>query len=289
LDFREFPSPISIVFSTLFEIRRMKSEERSYVRTRFAPEVLREAVKMFDQQVNPDGALQPSLSMSVVVEGAQRGHDDEEEFFADYRKSPDSANYVRRFGKASLRLLSRPHTPYSNVRVSVKVQAQRLSQILAVMEVFEAKKQQSMLPVETAKKREPVVFIGHGRSDAWKELRDHLQDKQGFKVEAYEIGARAGHAVRDILKTMLGKASIAFLVMTGEDETVTGELHPRLNVVHEAGLFQGKLGFERSIILLETGVTELSNIHGIDQIRFTNIKETLGDVVATIRREFPNT
>jgi predicted nucleotide-binding protein len=270
----------------------MKSEERSYVRTRFAADIVREAVKVFDQQVNPDGTLQPSTSMSVVVEGAERGHDNEEEFFADYRKAPDSANYLRRFGKGgespSLRLLSRPRTSYSDVRVSVKVRAQRLSQILAVMEVFEAKKQESTLPLETAKKSEPVVFIGHGRSDAWKELKDFLQDKWGFKVEAYEIGARAGHAIRDILKTMLDKASIAFLVMTGEDQTVTGELHPRLNVVHEAGLFQGKLGFERAIILLETGVTELSNIHGIDQIRFTNIKEVFGDVVATIRREFPN-
>ena len=69
----------------------MKSEERSYVRTRFAAEIVREAVKAFDQQVNPDGTLQPSTSMSVVVEGAERGHDDEEEFFADYRKAPDSA------------------------------------------------------------------------------------------------------------------------------------------------------------------------------------------------------
>ena len=188
-----------------------------------------------------------------------------------------------------LRVWSTPAASAKDVRVSVKVEAKEPSQIKAVLNVFEANKEKSLLPVETPKKKEPIVFIGHGRSDAWKELRDHLQDKQGFKVEAYEIGARAGHTIRDILKTMLNKASIAFLVMTGEDETVTGELHPRLNVVHEAGLFQGKLEFERAIILLETGVTELSNIHGIEQIRFTNIEEVFGDVVATIRREFPNT
>jgi hypothetical protein len=158
LDLLEFLSLFSVVFSTLFESRRMKSEERSYVRTRFAPEILRQAVKVFDQQVNPDGALQPSLSMSVAVEGSARGHNDEEEFFADYRKAPDSASYLRRFGKASLRLLSRPRTSYGDVRVSVKVQAQRLSQILAVMEVFEAKKQESMLPAEPAKKEPADCF-----------------------------------------------------------------------------------------------------------------------------------
>jgi len=48
------------------------------------------------------------------------------------------------------------------------------------------------------------------------------------------------------------------------------------------------LGFNRAIILLQTGATEFSNIHGIEQIRFTNIKEVFGDVLATIRREFPN-
>ena len=47
--------------------------------------------------------------------------------------------------------------------------------------------------------------------------------------------------------------------------------------------------FTRAIVLLEDGCEEFSNIHGIDQIRFEKkrIKETFGDVVATIRREFP--
>ena len=103
---------------------------------------------------------------------------------------------------------------------------------------------------------------------------------------AYEVGARAGHGIRDILEDMLREST---LVMTGEDETIDDNVHPRLNVVHEAGLFQGSLGFSRAIVLLEEGTQEFSNIHGIDQIRFSigNIRETFGDVVATIHREFP--
>jgi predicted nucleotide-binding protein len=274
----------------------VKSEARTYLRTRFSVEVVKDAVKVFDQHTNPDGKHRPVLDMSVVVEGVERGHDDEEEFLADYRKSPDSARYLRSLRDeknhyvASMRIVSSARTSYSEVRVSVKVEAERLPQILAVMSVFEANSSQSLLPVETTpkKKEQPIVFIGHGQSEIWKQLREHLQDKHGFKIEAYEIGARAGHTIRDILQTMLESASIAFLVMTGEDETVAGDLHPRLNVVHEAGLFQGRLGFNRAIILLQTGATEFSNIHGIEQIRFTNIKEVFGDVLATIRREFPN-
>ena len=62
----------------------------------------------------------------------------------------------------------------------------------------------------------------------------------------------------------------------------------RENVIHEVGLFQGKLGFKRGIIVLEDGCNEFTNISGVQQIRFTkgSIKETYGDILATIYREF---
>jgi predicted nucleotide-binding protein len=134
----------------------------------------------------------------------------------------------------------------------------------------------------------PRVFIGHGRSQQWRDLKDHLHEQHGYSVEAYEIGARAGHVIRDILEEMMKSSSIAFLVMTGDDETSEGKLRARQNVVHEIGLFQGRLGFSRAIVLLENGVEEFSNLQGIHQIRYSqgHIKETFGDVLATLRREF---
>ncbi len=70
-----------------------------------------------------------------------------------------------------------------------------------------------------------------------------------------------------------------------------GEMRARQNVIHEAGLFQGRLGFSRAIVLVEEGTETFSNIQGIEQIRFarSNIKETFGEVVATLRREFGET
>jgi len=67
-----------------------------------------------------------------------------------------------------------------------------------------------------------------------------------------------------------------------------GEFRARQNVVHETGLFQGKLGFSRAIVVVEEGVEVFSNLQGIDQIRYSkgNIKETFGAVLATLRREF---
>jgi predicted nucleotide-binding protein len=124
----------------------------------------------------------------------------------------------------------------------------------------------------------------------WRELKDHLQDKHGISVQAYETGARAGHTIRDILEDLARDSTFAILVFTAEDEQPDGTFRARQNVVHEAGLFQGKLGFSRAIILLEDGVQQFSNIAGIQYIPFSrgNIREAYGDVVATINREFQN-
>jgi predicted nucleotide-binding protein len=276
---------------------KLPSEERSYRRTRFSVDVIREAVKVFDQQINPDENLKPVLDMYVYVsEDLRREYVNEEEFFADYITASDSAHYQRKFRvknreKGLLRVLSTPAAPAApdkNVRVSIKVAATEPSQIKAVLNVFEANKEKSLLPMEKPKKKEPVVFIGHGHSEDWKQLRDHLRDKHGFEVEAYEARPRAGHTMENVLATMLAKATIAFLVMTGEDETVTGSMNPRLNVVHELGLFQGKLGFEKAIVLLKHGAAEFSNIEGLQQIRFTDIEKVFGEVVAIINQQSRN-
>lgn len=76
--------------------------------------------------------------------------------------------------------------------------------------------------------------------------------------------------------------------MTGEDKDVDGNLRALQNVIREVGLFQGRLGFSRAIVLLEKGTEEFSNLHGVQQIRYSsgNIKETFGEVLATLKREF---
>lgn len=56
-------------------------------------------------------------------------------------------------------------------------------------------------------------------------------------------------------------------------------MNARLNVVHEAGLFQGRLGFRKAIVLLEEGCEEFSNIHGLSQIRFPK-----GDISARFEK-----
>lgn len=86
---------------------------------------------------------------------------------------------------------------------------------------------------------------------------------------------------------MLDESAIAFLVMTAEDELLDGRLHARMNVIHEAGLFQGRLGFERAIVILEEGCEEFSNIQGLGQLRFPkgDIRAIFEDIRRVLERE----
>jgi predicted nucleotide-binding protein len=239
---------------------------------------------VFREKLNK-GKTGPSIHLTVEVDDAGWKHDSFEEFFADYRKSSGGAVYQENNGVAIQLRLQAGREGW----VVVAVGGPERGNIEAVFEVFERHAASSRLPVPKKPPPDPpTIFIGHGGDPQWRDLKDHLHEKHAFRVEAYEVGARAGHAIRDVLKDMLSKSSFAILVMTGEDLMIDGGVRARQNVVHEAGLFQGRLGFARAIVLLEEGVDEFSNIHGIDQIRFDKgrIKETFGEVLATIRREF---
>lgn len=112
------------------------------------------------------------------------------------------------------------------------------------------------------------VFIGHGRSKAWRDLKDFVQDRLRLPYDEFNRVPVAGFTNIARLSQMLDSAAIAFIVLTAEDEQADGKMHARMNVIHEAGLFQGRLGFEKAILLLEEGCEEFSNVQGLGQIRF---------------------
>jgi hypothetical protein len=121
----------------------------------------------------------------------------------------------------------------------------------------------------------PKIFIGHGASPLWQELRRFLSERLHLPCDEFDATAGAGKTISERLDEMLEEACFAFLVMTAEDEHADGTRHARENVIHEVGLFQGRLGRQRAIVLLEQGCQEFSNIHGLIQIRFPS-----GDLLA---------
>jgi predicted nucleotide-binding protein len=264
---------------------------KNYTRTLFSADVVREAFEVYKNGL-PKGSRSEDLTRSVALDGVDWEFDSNEEFFAAYRKCRESATF----------------SSYSRTRISydkngafrfsynygssrIVVESPRAAQIEAVFDVFERNAAASRIPepLPTPEvKIQPKIFIGHGRSVQWRDLKDHLTDKHGYQVVAYEVGARAGHTIRDILDEMLAQSSFALLVMTGEDSTGDGQVRARQNIVHELGLFQGKLGFARAIVVVEHDAELFSNIDGVQQLRFNrgNIAEVYGDVLATLYREF---
>lgn len=131
------------------------------------------------------------------------------------------------------------------------------------------------------------IFIGHGHSLVWLQLKDFLTGRLHLDCDEFNAVSVAGRTTVARLQEMLERAWFAFLVMTGEDLHGDGAAHARENVVHEAGLFQGRLGFDRAIILLESGCAEFSNIEGLTTIQFPkgNISPAFEEIRRVLERE----
>ena len=131
------------------------------------------------------------------------------------------------------------------------------------------------------------VFIGHGRSLLWLQLKDFIRDRCGLLCDEFNLEPAAGMSTTERLESMLGQAEFAFVVMTAEEKHVDGLVYARPNVIHETGLFQGKLGTRRAIVLLEDGCSDFSNISGLAQIRFPkeNIRASFEDIREVLERE----
>ncbi|MDR9486054.1 MAG: nucleotide-binding protein [Sediminimonas sp.] len=271
----------------------VESISKTYEDTKFASSILRVVRQSIEASLSKNGNLE--LYDASVKERNTRFRfkneiDDEAEFYEKYSKEVDVADLTwRNFENGvSFYFHYMKFSAHSETTINVKLPTlSAMQSVLSILDDSQFEAREGFPQLET-KSPTPTIFLGHGRSQAWRDLRDHLSDHHGYKVEAYESGARAGHAIRDIVEDMAKNSDIAFLVHTAEDEMKDGTFQTRPNVIHETGLFQGKLGYSRAIVLLEEGCEEFSNLAGIQQIRFSkgNIRETFGDVLATLKREF---
>lgn len=272
-------------------------KRKTYARVRFSEECLRDALKALAEAVHHDGevwtgepwdqsaeAILDTLtgSNSIALSDEEWTFDNDEEFFRAYREDFIYAMYVKNSMIPPLSMTVNMHPGMADVTV----EAGTRDSIERVFDVFERYRESAALP-EVALP-EPMIFIGHGRDPSWRDLKDHLQDHHGYLVVAFETQPRTGMTVTQVLEEMLGHASFAIFVLTGEDESGEGRMRARQNVIHEVGLFQGRLGVTRAIVLIEEGVEDLSNLSGVQYVSFPRgqIAVTFGPVLASLRREF---
>ena len=132
-----------------------------------------------------------NCEMQIRVLDEMWKYDSEDEFFADYRKynSENPNNYFCYKRSLLNNHLNIESKSGSNSMISIRVtgHTNNRSIIERVFDTFEKDALNSKLPYELIEK--PKIFIGHGRNNLWRDLKDHLHDKHSYEVVAYEIGA----------------------------------------------------------------------------------------------------
>jgi predicted nucleotide-binding protein len=252
---------------------------KEYSDVLFDSKTISDAERALRSLIPDNTKLHPSI-MTVEMDDARWSFNTFEEFLAATDRGSSLIYIASENSKLVLSVTKYEKQGYTQVDIT----APSREEIESLSSIFENNKERCRIASEPAQGK---IFIGHGRDKQWRDLKDHLQDKHDYQIVAYEIGSRTGHGIKSVLEEMLEESSVALLVMTGEDRTKQGTLRARQNVVHEAGLFQGKLGFTRVAILREHGTEEFSNLDGIQEIRFPKgkIRETFGDVLAFLSRE----
>ena len=196
-----------------------------------------------------------------------------EEFFKDYRPSSDSLYFP-------------PSETSKNDNTVL-----RIAEITRQLKNLSSEDlNRELISVKPSPKRKSTgggkVFIGHGRSQLWARVQLFLQDDLQLQTETFESESRTSETIVNILEGFLNNSSFAILIMTAEDETSEGTVRARQNVIHEAGLFQGRLGFDKVVILKQTETEEFSNIAGLQYIPFTgdNIEQCFYELQRKLKK-----
>lgn len=210
--------------------------------------------------------VSPVLASSVV------------DFFGEHAISTPKKSRLQKKLFADRRVLRGPQQGY------VRLRAAELERLDATMGVVPPGSDGDVTDMRPPDRK---IFIGHGSSPAWRELKDFVHERLGLPWDEFNRLPVAGVSNVARLGEMLDEAAMAFLVLTAEDEVADGSVRARENVVHEAGLFQGRLGFSKAIILLEDGCSEFSNIRGLGQIRFPTgkISAAFEEIRKVVERE----
>jgi hypothetical protein len=270
--------------------------EEKFDRMFFPESVVKEAAKSLHDAEDAEGSELMWLNATINTGNVSWGFDAADEFFAEYSPSVGYANIqasvqkktVEAYRSRSALLTISTHSNATTITVNSD-QRGTLLRPFAVFRTWAEKNPPPLPPPPVAYVPPPLkIFIGHGHSHDWRDLKDALHDHHGFDVEAFETKPRAGYTIPEVIEGMARNNALALLVLTPDDEQQDGTVRARESVVHEVGYFQGRLGNKRAILLMKEGVNEFSNIHGIVHVPYKSIREVVGEVLAIIKREFPH-
>jgi hypothetical protein len=172
------------------------SKDRYFHLTKFPSEIILRAL----QELSIERANLQIRTRRVDVFQDAWNFDNDDEFFALYRK--DEIHHAFYWASES-----KGHKifelQFSLSGTSIKVGMPTRAEVERVFNYIESVAPLHHLPEgqQSQQLRKWLrIFIGHGHSPVWRDLKDHLADKHKFNVEAYETEPRAGLHIGDVLK-----------------------------------------------------------------------------------------
>lgn len=136
------------------------------------------------------------------------------------------------------------------------------------------------------------VFISHGHDELVRAKLAEFVTREGYEPIVLKEDVAPGKTIVEKLEAEARDADCALVVLTHDDQTSEGTGRARQNVIHELGYFHGKLKRERVVILLEEGVEWLSNLTGLEVIKFQAAKieyafYPLAQALRSVARQVP--
>lgn len=125
------------------------------------------------------------------------------------------------------------------------------------------------------------VFLSHGHDkEAKQKVKDFVVSRLNHEVVIIgEHPERQGLTIIEALEKLSQGCEFAVILLTGDDATQDGGRRARQNVIHEAGYFQGLLGRQKVVLIVENNVEIPSNLAGLFYLKFeNNISEVLPDL-----------
>ena len=154
---------------------------KEYHGVALGPDAVAEILEAFRSVVTRAGVKIANEILNVDHDDSEWTYDSIAEFLAAYRKYRGGCSAILYCDNYELMAL------VSRQWARLAVSAPKGEDIETVFNVVErhAATSTKALPVIVATVGRPlVVFIGHGRSRDWRDLKDHLHDKHGIKVVA---------------------------------------------------------------------------------------------------------
>lgn len=166
---------------------------KKYKHLKFPEVVIRRAISAV-QALAKDNKPGKFGTLEVSSNDETWNYDDVEDFFAAF---PTADDVTLRFSVPLSKEYWECRLSYmvSGCWTLITVDSLNRNEINSIINIFR-ESQNLAIPFHVAEssgkdESDFKVFIGHGRSKVWEELKNHLQDKHGQSVVAFESGARA--------------------------------------------------------------------------------------------------